>query len=284
MRRFGLVVLAFLVLSTVACASFVEPSLVFHESTQKEDEALIPVTAPEMFDGCAGPEIEPIHPEFEQAVVELTNEVRAEHGLPPLKRAEGLDLSARYHTADMSVNNFFNHNTIHIIDEQPVEICNTWTRIEKYYTGWTALAENIAAGQRVPEMAINGWMNSPDHRHNMLSDTYWEIGVGFYEGEGEYRYYWGQNFGKRAGVYPLIINGEKAVTDETTVDVYIYGDWQQMRLRDNQGNWSDWMPFERSFQWKLANVRGTHTVTAELQGRDGSATAMDTIQLEEVEE
>lgn len=278
MRGFKILALAALVSLMVACASFSTPSLVFDRSTNDED-GIIPVTAPEMFDGCAGPTIDAINHDYEQQIVELTNDIRAENNLPPLKRVEGLDLSARYHTADMSVNNFFDHNTLHLIDGQEVEICDTWARIEKYYTGWTALAENIAAGQRVPELAIEGWMNSPDHRHNMLSDSYWEIGVGFYEGKGDYHFYWAQNFGKRDRVFPMIINGEKAVTTDPTVNIYIYGRWDQMRLRDNQGNWSEWMPFQQSFEWKLPNIKGSHTLTAELQGKDGSTSTMDTIQL-----
>ena len=279
MRGSRIIVLVALAFSLTSCAFFPTASQVFDRSTTSEPEALIPVTAPRVFEGCAGPKIETIHPEFEQAVVEQTNAVRAEHNLPPLKRAEGLDFSARYHTADMSVNNFFNHNTVHKINGQDVELCDTWTRIAKYYTGWTALAENIAAGQRVPEMAMEGWMNSPEHRQNILSSAYWEIGVGFYEGEGEYRYYWGQNFGRRDGVFPLILNGEKAVTLSPTVDVYIYGDWTEMRLRDNQNAWTGWMPFKQSFAWQLPSTPGTHSLTAELRGPEGSATSTDTIEL-----
>ena len=39
--------------------------------------------------------------------------------------------------------------------------------------------ENIAAGQRTPEQVMNGWMNSPGHRQNIMG-PYTHIGVGYY--------------------------------------------------------------------------------------------------------
>ncbi len=159
-------------------------------------------------------------------------------------------------------------------------VCDTWNRIEFYYKDWQALAENIAAGQRTPESAMEGWMNSPDHKHNILSDSYWEIGVGFFEGSGEYRYYWDQNFGRRDGIYPLIIDGEKAKTASRTVPIYIYGDWKEMRLRNNQEDWTKWVPFQTSFNWLLSATPGSQTVTAELRRGVNSSTTSDTIQLE----
>jgi len=128
-------------------------------------------------------------------------------------------------------------------------------------------------------MAIDGWMNSPDHRHNILSDSYWEIGVGFYEGKGEYRWYWDQNFGRRDGIFPLILDGEKAKTQTRAVPVYIYGDFNQMRLRNDKGGWSAWMPFQQSFTWELLETAGMHTVTAQLRGNDSVVTSSDTIEL-----
>jgi hypothetical protein len=179
----------------------------------------------------------------------------------------------------MSVNNYFDHNTFNRVDGKLSQVCDTWNRIESYYTDWQALAENIAAGQTSPQMAMDGWMNSPDHRHNILSDSYWEFGVGFYEGKGEYRYYWDQNFGRRGNNYPLVIDGEKAETHSQTVPVYIYGDWDKMRLRNDEGAWSGWIPFQSSFNWSLPESGGTHTVTAELRGSAGRAFSSDTILL-----
>lgn len=269
-------VVAVVLLVVMACSSTTLDTRVFPKSATIEVPA-IPVTGRDGFNGCGGTLVPSTNDAFEQAVVEQTNQIRMEAGLGPLKRVDGLNNSARYHAADMSVDNYFNHNTMNVSMGQEVEVCDTWNRIESFYTDWQALAENIAAGQRVPEMAIEGWMNSPDHRHNILSDSYWEIGVGFFEGTGEYRYYWVQNFGRTGGRFPLIINGEKARTESPDVSVYIYGSWQAMRLRVDGGEWSDWMPFQREFAWSLPQTPGTHTITAELRGLTGQATSEDSI-------
>ncbi len=275
-RKF--ILLTFLALVMLACSSTGLATQVLDRATNLQAPQ-IPDTGQASFAGCGGAIIQPIDPAYEQAVVEQTNQIRMANGLPPLKRVTGLDESARYHAADMSVNNYFNHNTLNRVNGKLTQVCDTWNRIESYYTDWQALAENIAAGQNTPQMAMDGWMNSPEHRRNILSDSYWEIGVGFYEGRGEYRYYWDQNFGRRDGVYPLVLDGEKAETHSRTVPIYIYGDWKEMRLRNDQDAWSGWQLFQSNFNWQLPANAGTHTVTAELRGSAGQTTTSDTIRL-----
>ncbi len=272
-------VLSILALLVISCPSAVVATKVLNQSADLPAPQ-IPVTGQEAFTGCGGTVVQTIDAAYEQAIVEQTNEIRMKNGHSPLKRVVNLDESARYHAADMSVTDYFDHNTFNRVDGKLTEVCDTWHRIESYYTNWEALAENIAAGQRTPEMAMDGWMNSPDHKRNILSDSYWEIGVGFYEGKGEYRYYWDQNFGRRDGIYPLIIDGEKAQTKSTSVPIYIYGDWKEMRLRNDQGAWGNWLPFKTSFSWTLPDSAGVHTVTAELRGGQGQPTSSsDTIEL-----
>jgi uncharacterized protein YkwD len=261
-----------------ACPSIGIATQVFDRSVDPQEKGL-PVTGAYAFGSCGGPDIASINPGFEQSIIEQTNAIRKQYQLPPLKKQEDLGLSARYHAADMSASDYFSHDTYGRVEGKLDMVCDTWKRIETYYPEWQALAENIAAGQRTPEMAMEGWMNSPDHRHNILSDSYTEIGVGYYEGEGEYRYYWDQNFGRRSDIYPLILDGEKAETSAHRVPVYIYGSFDRMRLRNNSDEWSDWIPFENDFSWDLPNKAGLHTVTIELQGAQGFATSSDTIKL-----
>ena len=246
-----------------------------------QKEGLIPVTSAENFSGCAGDPIPIVNNEYEQQVVELTNAARAGQGLPPLKRVEGLNESARYHAADMNIDDYFSHDTYDRRDGNLREICNTWDRIEHFYSGWLALAENIAAGQRSPEMAMDGWMNSPDHYHNIMGENYWEIGSGYYNGEATYRYYWVQNFGKKEGRYPLIIAGEAARVEQRNVEVYIYGDWQEMRLNLNNGEWTEWQPFLKRFNWDLPKAPGDYSLTAQLRGPNGATITSDSISLED---
>jgi uncharacterized protein YkwD len=278
MRASRAIYLISLSLLLMACTSMAIATQVFNETARTENP-VVPVTGDYAFGGCGGPLVTAIHPDFEQEIIEQTNEIRKQYGLSPLKHTEDLDMAARYHVADMSASNYFDHNTFRRASGRLESVCDTWQRIETYYHDWLALAENIAAGQRTPEAAIEGWMNSPDHRDNILSDSYSEIGVGFYEGIGDYRYYWGQNFGKRSGVFPLVIDGEKARTTRREVPLYIYGRFDSMRLRNGEGAWGEWMPFAHEVTWLLPDRPGIHQVTVELIGRDGHTISNDTIEL-----
>jgi uncharacterized protein YkwD len=265
-----------LIAALLACLGLV---LVAQITPRFLDARPVPVTGEGVFGGCGGPLIDAVDPGFEQAVIEQTNEIRMEHGLPPLKWQDDLARAARYHTADMSQADYFDHNTYARTERDLELVCDTWSRIETYYPDWQALAENIAAGQRTPEMAMNGWMNSPDHRINILSPDYTELGVGFYEGPGGYRFYWGQNFGRRSDVYPLIIAGEKARTTSTDVPVYIHGQFDAMRLQVNGSTWTEWLPFKNQMTLRLPAASGVYTVRAQLRGPDGEYAASDSIEL-----
>lgn len=229
------------------------------------------------YSGC-GNDIAPlINFDFEQRVVELVNQHRQAIGLAPLKRVSQLDDSARYHATDLGQDNYFDHDTYDRNGASLVYICDTWQRISNYYPG--ARGENIAAGYASPEAVMDAWMNSSGHRNNILSTASWEIGVGYYQGSGEYNRYWVQNFGRRNGIYPLVINLEAAQTDTQDVSLFIYGDWDQVRLRNNEGNWSDWRPFGNSLPWQLPNQVGQHTVQAEMRSGEDFAASQDEIYL-----
>jgi len=58
---------------------------------------------------------------------------------------------------------------------------------------YTGAGENIAAGYKTPESAMNGWMNSSGHRANILGN-FTHIGVGFQYDESGYKYFWVQCF------------------------------------------------------------------------------------------
>lgn len=129
----------------------------------------------------------------ERTVWTLTNQERADNGLPGLSLNGDLVESARAHSADMAAQNYFDHTGLD--GRSPGD------RIAA--TGYAASSwgENIAAGYETPQAVVEGWMNSPGHRANILSDNYCDIGVGYADGEGSsYPSYWTQNFGRQAGV------------------------------------------------------------------------------------
>ena len=66
------------------------------------------------------------------------------------------------------------------------------TVLQEYGISYRTAGENIAYGQRSPEEVVNGWMNSPGHRANILNGSFGKIGIGVYQSGGVI--YWSQLF------------------------------------------------------------------------------------------
>ncbi len=226
---------------------------------------------------CEGVLVPASNVEYEAAVVVLINDIRVQNGLLPLKHVDALDNSGRYHAHDMAVDGYFAHDSRSIVNNQLVESCTWSNRIQAYYTGWGRLAENIAAGYRTPEAAVQGWMQSEGHKANILNADLWETGVGYFGGAGPYGHYWVQDFGRRSGQYPLILDNDALTTDTGTVTVHLYGDWQEVRLRTDQDAWSEWQPFQQVTSWSITGGAGEHTVSAEMRKGNEVVSSSDTI-------
>lgn len=235
--------------------------------------------APSAYSGCGGVIAPIVNSDYEQQVVDLVNAQRASQSLPPLKRVTELDQAARYHANDLGQDGYFQHDSYDGAGGTTF-VCAWSTRIGTFYSNWNSLAENIAAGYATPQDVMNGWMTSSGHKANILSTSNWEIGVGYAEVNGSpYYQYWVQDFGRRNGVYPLIINRDAATTNSQNVSIYIYGSWTQMRLKNDNGSWSNWQPFQPSFNWTMGSGGGTHTVAAELNTGSTTVSTSDTIVL-----
>jgi uncharacterized YkwD family protein len=120
--------------------------------------------------------------EYEQQVVDLTNQERAKNGLPALKVDQELSKVAREKSSDMQRNNYFSHTS--------PTYGSPFDMMKQFGITYNAAGENIAKGQRSPEEVVNAWMNSEGHRKNILSTNFTHIGVG-YVAEGNY---WTQQF------------------------------------------------------------------------------------------
>ena len=140
---------------------------------------------------------------------------------------------------------------------------------------------NIAAGHPNPDLVMQAWMKSSGHRSNILSAATWEIGVDYASG-GPYSHYWVQDFGRREGIYPIVINNEAAITDSRMVDLYIYGEWQEMRLRNDYGSWGYWQTFQNRLSWMLNGSSGDHYVSVELRSSSQIVSSSDSILLSEI--
>ena len=120
--------------------------------------------------------------QYEQEVIRLVNEIRAQNGLSALTYNWELSRVARYKSQDMVDNRYFSHTSP--TDGTPFQM------IRSFGLSYRSAGENIAYGQRTPQAVVNAWMNSSGHRANILSSSYTQIGVG-YVANG---HYWTQMF------------------------------------------------------------------------------------------
>lgn len=107
---------------------------------------------------------------FEQLLFELTNATRARYGLPLLTWDEEVQRTARAHSSDMAVNDYFDH--INLDGQTPFE------RLEEDHISFRLAGENLAAGQPSSIFAHEGLMNSLGHRENILHPGFRSLGIG----------------------------------------------------------------------------------------------------------
>ncbi|MGG4265432.1 CAP domain-containing protein [Peribacillus simplex] len=121
----------------------------------------------------------------EQQVLSLVNEERSKSGLPSLEMDTAVSNIANIKSEDMRDNNYFNHTSPSY--GSPCDMMKSFGISYKY------AGENIAAGQPSADAVMKAWMNSPDHKANILNKNYTHIGIGHATG-GKYTHYWTQQF------------------------------------------------------------------------------------------
>jgi uncharacterized protein YkwD len=231
--------------------------------------------------GCSGTAPEPTNAAWEQQVIELVNRERKANGVPPLKQVASLTAAARWYAKDMVDDDYFGpgHDTYDRVGGRLVKSCAWSARIGAFYAGASSVAENIGQGYSSPEGVVTGWMGSSGHRANILNGSHWETGVGYEAGPSEEGHRWVQDFGRRRGIYPVVINGEAARTDGVLVSLYVYGSWGEVRIRNDGEAFGSWQPFSSTVSWSLADVEGLRTVSLEMRRGRTVVAASDTIEL-----
>lgn len=230
--------------------------------------------------GCSGTAPAPTDADWEQRVIELVNQQRRANGLPPLKHEPSLTDAARWYAKDMVDDDYFGpgHDTYDRSGGRLVRVCAWSARIGSFYTGGNALGENIGQGYASPQEAVTGWMASSGHRANILNGDFRETGVG-YRASAKDGHCWVQDFGRRSETYPVVINDEAASTDDRLVDLYVYGSWSEVRIRNDGEAFGPWQPFTHALEWPLADVDGLRTVDLEMRRGSTTVAASDTIAL-----
>jgi uncharacterized protein YkwD len=112
---------------------------------------------------------------LEQGVLADINVLRRQHGLAPLRLSASLSSAARQHSGEMAARGYFSHNSAN---------GSTFDRrIARYYpmgsSHYWSVGENLlwSSPDVDPSGALQMWWNSPEHRKNMLTARWREIGL-----------------------------------------------------------------------------------------------------------
>jgi uncharacterized protein YkwD len=112
---------------------------------------------------------------LESGVLSDLNKIRAQHGLQPVKISARLTASAAQHSKEMGADGYFEHNSH--------DGTAFWKRISRWYgqNGYSywSVGENLlwSSPDVAPAGALQLWMNSPEHRANILTARWREIGI-----------------------------------------------------------------------------------------------------------
>lgn len=122
---------------------------------------------------------------YAEEVVRLVNIERKNNGLSPLTLNKELMETAQLRAEEL---------TEHYDHTRP-DGRSCFTALEEAGISYWSAGENIAAGYSTPAAVVEGWLNSPGHRANILSSSFTEIGVGYaYSNNSYYGSYWAQMF------------------------------------------------------------------------------------------
>jgi len=112
---------------------------------------------------------------LESGVLEQLNLIRRRHGLLPVRLSASLTAAATAHSREMASAGYFEHESR--------DGTAFWKRIGHWYGsngyGVWSVGENLlwSSPDVQPAGALRLWMNSPEHRANILTAKWREIGV-----------------------------------------------------------------------------------------------------------
>ncbi|MBT2725244.1 CAP domain-containing protein [Bacillus sp. ISL-46] len=125
---------------------------------------------------------------FEYQLFDLTNAARVNHQLTVLTWDEHVRGTARKHSTDMAVHQYFDHTNLK--GQSPFD------RMKEDDISFHMAGENLAYGQFSSIFAHEGLMNSLGHRENILREGYEFLGVGVAFNDESQPYYTENFFAK----------------------------------------------------------------------------------------
>lgn len=111
----------------------------------------------------------------------LTNSARTTEGLSELTLNEDLSTAAQAKAEAMVASNYFEHTS--------PDGTTGWDYIDETGYVYTFAGENLAASNEDDVSVVDGWLNSPGHRANLLNTNFSDMGLGiaYMDSYGEYR-------------------------------------------------------------------------------------------------
>lgn len=138
------------------------------------------------------------------ALVDETNQQRQSDGVGALTVSPLLTAAAQDKANDMAQNGYFAHTS-------PSGL-TPWYWFEKVGYAFSFAGENLAVNFTDSQEVTNAWMNSPEHRANILDGNYTEVGIATAEGtyDGKPAVYVAEEFGTPAAAPIAFVNTASA--------------------------------------------------------------------------
>ncbi len=187
----------------------------------------------------------------EWEVLKLTNEQRAQNGeLEALTTFQDISAASRLRASEI----------ISVFDHARPDGTLCFTALDS--VPYLSLGENIAAGYSTPADVVDGWMNSPGHRQNILTQEYKHIGVGYV------KKHWVQMFISGCETTNIAVSG---VSDELQLslndDIASLGLMLEVKCNDHGVSY---MPLENASYACRTNTIGTASLSIEYGGKKRS--------------
>lgn len=133
---------------------------------------------------------------FQNQIIGLSNQQRQINGIGTLTENSLLDQAAAAKAADMFAKNYWAHFA--------PDGTSPWYFFNNVGYKYSWAGENLARDFQTSEGVVQGWMNSPSHRENLLNNNYTEMGVAVVNGTllGEETTLVVQLFGKPVSAAP----------------------------------------------------------------------------------
>jgi uncharacterized protein YkwD len=123
--------------------------------------------------GATRPQIR-TQPRLDRTLLQEINALRASHGLRPLRLSRGLQAAASAHSCEMAADGYFDHASADGAFWQRVRSFYGTHRYRVWVVGENLMWRSPGLSARA---VLAAWLRSPEHRANLLSPGWREIGI-----------------------------------------------------------------------------------------------------------